>query len=321
MSSLLNHSTRKKRKFESLEFRISSLDERLWRKLEALTLLLLLPHRRGRAFSSTPEIPTLYSFLQPSIFALKRAPPPSSSLQSHSDLPTPPPETRTPDHIAALETALHKSLITHNTDAAWKSFKTVTGTSAFPSKSLTNSLIAHLSSLGNTHNLKRAFATTVYVVDKNPGYLEFKTVGFVLDAMKCANTAAPAFALVKCMFKNRFFLPFSVLGNVLVEISRENGNFVAFLRVSEENCRIALDEKLEFLKPGLAACNAALEGCCRELESLSDAEKAVETIAVLGVGPDESSSGFLAHLYALKGGFRFSDKRVFRSSLINGHVK
>ncbi|XP_050119393.1 pentatricopeptide repeat-containing protein At1g69290-like [Malus sylvestris] len=255
---------------------------------------------RGRAFSSTPEIPTLYSFLQPSIFALKRAPPPSSSLQSHSDLPTPPPETLTPDHIAALETALHKSLITHKIDAAWKSFKTVTGTSAFPSKSLTNSLITHLSSLGDTHNLKRAFATTVYVVDKNPGYLEFKTVGFVLDAMKCANTAAPAFALVKCMFKNRFFLPFSVLGNVLVEISREN---------------------VGLFEPGLAACNAALEGCCRELESLSDAEKAVETIAVLGIGPDESSSGFLAHLYALKGGFRFSDKRVFRSSLINGYVK
>lgn len=74
----------------------------------------------------------------------------------------------------------------------------------------------------------------------------------------------------------------------------------------------------------MAACNAALEGCCRELESLSDAEKAVETIAVLGVGPDESSFGFLAHLYALKGleekteleglmgGCGFSDKRVFR---------
>ncbi|XP_048440924.1 pentatricopeptide repeat-containing protein At1g69290 [Pyrus x bretschneideri] len=304
----------------------------MWRKLEALTHVL--PHRRGRAFSSTPEIPTLYSFLQPSIFSLKRDPPPSSSLQSHGDLPTPPPKTLSPDHIAALETALHKSLITHDTDEAWKSFKTFTGTSAFPSKSLTNSLITHLSSLGDVHNLKRAFATTVYVVEKNPGFLEFKTVGVVLDAMKCANTAAPAFALVKCMFKNRFFLPFSVWGSVLVEISRKNGNFVAFLRVFEENCRIALDEKLEFMKPGLAACNAALEGCCRELESVSDAEKVVETMAVLGVRPDESSFGFLAYLYALKGleekiteleglmgGFGFSDKRMFRSSLIKGYVK
>ncbi|XP_068327544.1 pentatricopeptide repeat-containing protein At1g69290 [Pyrus communis] len=304
----------------------------MWRKLEALTHLL--PHRRGRAFSSTPEIPTLYSFLQPSIFALKRDPPHSSSLQSHGDLPTPPPRTLSPDHIAALETALHKSLITHDTDEAWKSFKTFTGTSAFPSKSLTNSLITHLSSLGDVHNLKRAFATTVYVVEKNPGFLEFKTVGVVLDAMKCANTAAPAFALVKCMFKNRFFLPFSVWGSVLVDISRKNGNFVAFLRVFEENCRIALDEKLEFMKPGLAACNAALEGCCRELESVSDAEKVVETMAVLGVRPDESSFGFLAYLYALKGleekiteleglmgGFGFLDKRMFRSSLIKGYVK
>ncbi|KAM1517782.1 hypothetical protein ACFX1X_021181 [Malus domestica] len=304
----------------------------MWRKLKALTHLL--PHRRGRAFSSTPEIPTLYSFLQPSIFALKRDPPPSSSLQSHGDLPTPPPKTLSPDHIAALETALHKSLVTHDTDEAWKSFKTFTGTSAFPSKSLTNSLITHLSSLGDIHNLKRAFASTVYVVEKNPGILEFKTVGIVLDAMKCANTAAPAFALVKCMFKNRFFLPFSVWGSVLVEISRKNGNFVAFLRVFEENCRIALDEKLEFMKPGLAACNAALEGCCRELESVRDAEKVVETMAVLGVRPDESSFGFLAYLYALKGleekiteleglmgGFGFSDKRMFRSSLIKGYVK
>ncbi|ONI30994.1 hypothetical protein PRUPE_1G286800 [Prunus persica] len=296
----------------------------MWRK--ALTLL---PHR---PFSSTPEIPTLYSFLQPSVFALKRDLPPSQ--KSHSDLPTPPPKTLAPDHITTLEATLHKSLITHNTDEAWKSFKTLTGSSAFPSKSLTNSLITHLSSLGDIHNLKRAFATVVYVVEKNPGFLDFETVGTLLDAMKCANTAAPAFALIKSVFKNRFFLPFSVWGNVLIEISRKNGNFVAFLRVFEENCRIALDEKLESMKPDLAACNAALEGCCRELESVSDAEKVVETMAVLGVRPDESSFGFLAYLYALKGleekiteleglmgGFGFSNKRVFQSNLINGYVK
>ncbi|PRQ40649.1 putative pentatricopeptide [Rosa chinensis] len=295
----------------------------MWRK--AFTLL------QRRPFSSSPEIPTLYSFLQPSIFALKN--PPSSS-SSHSDLPTSPPKTLTPDHVTTLQTTLHKSLLTHNTDEAWKSFKSLTGSSVFPSKSLTNSLITHLASLGDIHNLKRAFASVVYVVEKSPELLEFETVGSVLGAMKCANTAAPAFALIQCMFKNRFFLPFSVWGSVVVEISRKNGNFAAFLRVFEENCRVALDEKMEFMKPDLAACNAALEGCCCELESVSGAEKVVETMAVLGVRPDESSFGFLAYLYALKGlgekiseleglmgGFGFSDKRVFRNNLINGYVK
>ncbi|KAK9935028.1 hypothetical protein M0R45_022144 [Rubus argutus] len=263
----------------------------MWRK--ALTVL------PRRAFSCTPEIPTLYSFLQPSIFALKRDPS-SPSSQSHSDLPTPPPKTLTLEHITTLETTLHKSLLTHNTDEAWKSFKVLTGCSAFPSKSLTNSLIAHLASLGDIHNLKRAFASVVYVVEKSPEILDLETVGSVLGAMKCANTAAPAFALIKCLFKNR----------------------------------IALDEKLEFMKPDLAACNAALEGCCCELISVSDAEKVVETMAVLGVRPDESSFGFLAYLYALKGledkitelealmgGFGFSNKRLFQNNLINGYVK
>ncbi|KAM5567386.1 pentatricopeptide repeat-containing protein [Rosa sericea] len=295
----------------------------MWRK--AFTLL------QRRPFSSSPEIPTLYSFLQPSIFALKN--PPSSS-SSHSDLPTSPPKTLTPDHVTTLQTTLHKSLLTHNTDEAWKSFKSLTGSSVFPSKSLTNSLITHLASLGDIHNLKRAFASVVYVVEKSPELLEFETVGSVLGAMKCANTAAPAFALIQCMFKNRFFLPFSVWGSVVVEISRKNGNFAAFLRVFEENCRVALDEKMEFMKPDLAACNAALEGCCCELESVSGAEKVVETMAVLVVRPDESSFGFLAYLYALKGlgekiseleglmgGFGFLDKRVFRNNLINGYVK
>ncbi|XP_004297237.1 PREDICTED: pentatricopeptide repeat-containing protein At1g69290-like [Fragaria vesca subsp. vesca] len=292
----------------------------MWRK--AFTLL------KRRPYSSSPEIPTLYSFLQPSIFALKTPP------STHSDLPTPPPKTLSPDHVTTLETILHKSLLTHNTDEAWKSFKSLTGSSVFPSKSLTNSMITHLASLGEIHNLKRAFASVVYVVEKSPELLEFETVGSVLGAMNCANTAAPAFALIQCMFKNRFFLPFSVWGSVVVEISRRNGNFGAFLRVFEENCRVALEEKMEVMKPDLAACNAALEGCCCELESVSGAEKVVETMVGLGVRPDECSFGFLAYLYALKGlgekiseleglmgGFGFSDRRVFRNNLINGYVK
>ncbi|KAB1206744.1 hypothetical protein CJ030_MR6G024327 [Morella rubra] len=293
----------------------------MWRK--AISLL------QQRPFSSTPEIPTLYSFLQPSIFALKKTPQSQPSATQN-----PPQQALTSDHITTLETTLHHSLLTSDTDEAWKSFKTLTGNSAFPSKAVTNSLITHLSSLNDIHNLKRAFASVVYIMDKNPKLLDFETLGKLLDSMKCANTAAPAFALVNCMFKNRFFVPFGLWGNALVEISKKNSNFVAFLRVFNENCRIALDEKLDFMKPDLTACNAALEGCCRELESSSDAESVVETMSVLGIRPDESSFGSLAYLYALKGRvekiieleglmneFGFSNKRVFFGNLISGYVK
>ncbi|KAG2706964.1 hypothetical protein I3843_05G115200 [Carya illinoinensis] len=282
-----------------------------------------------RPFSSTPEIPSLYSFLQPSIFALKKtpSPPPPAS-------PDQPPRALTPDHIATLEANLHQSLLTSNTDEAWKSFKTLTSNTVFPSKSLTNSLITHLSSLNDIHNLKRAFASVVYLIEKKPQLLDFETLGNLLSGMKCANTAAPAFALIKCMLKNRYFVPFGLWGSALVEISRKNGNFVAFLRVFEENCRISLDEKLDFMKPDLPACNAALEGCCRELESVSDAENVVETMSVLGIRPDESSFGSLAYLYALKGlgekiieleglmdGFGFSNKSAFFINLVSGYIK
>ncbi|KAH7516083.1 hypothetical protein FEM48_Zijuj10G0097200 [Ziziphus jujuba var. spinosa] len=281
---------------------------RMWKKTFSW-----LPIRR---FSSTPEIPTLYSFLQHSIYALKRDPSSSSSPPT-TKLPTSTPKTLTQDHITSVDTTIQNSVLTNHTDEAWKSFKILTGSSAFPSKSTTNFLIAHLSSLKDVHNLKRAFPSVIYVVEKNPG---------LLDSFNCANTAAPAFALIKCMFKNRFFLPFSVWGNVLVEISGKNGNFSAFLRVFEENCRIALDEKLDFMKPDLVACNAAPEGCCRQLESVDDSEKVVETMSVLGVRPDQLSFGYLAYLYALKGleekiselenlmvGFEFSEERVFQS--------
>ncbi|KAJ7943344.1 Pentatricopeptide repeat [Quillaja saponaria] len=291
----------------------------------------VLSFLQRRPFSSIPEIPNLYSFLQPSIFSLKRNP--SSSPQAHQ-LPTPPPKTLTPDHITNLQTSLQKSLLTSDTDESWKSFKTLTSNLAFPSKSLTNSLITHLSSHKDVHNLKRAFASVVYLIEKNPQLLDFETVETVLNSMKRANTAAPAFALIRCMFKNRFFIPFSVWGNVLVEISRKNGNLIAFLRIFEENCKIALDEKLEYMKPDLAACNAALEGCCCDLESVSNAENVIETMAILDVRPDELSFGLLAYLFALKGlkekineledllsGFGFLNKKMFYSNLISGYVK
>ncbi|KAJ9174162.1 hypothetical protein P3X46_017220 [Hevea brasiliensis] len=288
-----------------------------------------------RFFSSTSENPTLYSFLQPSVFALKKSPAASTvPTGTFPDPPIPTPRTLSLDCINTLESTIHKSVLTGDTDVAWKSFKSLTANSAFPSKPLTNSLITHLSSPGDTLNLKRAFAAVVYVMEKNPELLDFETVQMVLRSMKCANTAAPAFALVKCMFKNRYFVPFGLWGGLLVEISRKSGQFVAFLRVFEESCRIAIDEKLDFMKPDLVACNVALECCCRKLESVTDAENVIETMSVLVIRPDEWSFGFLGYLYALKGlkdkinelkglmdGFCFSNKRLFYSNLIIGYVK
>ncbi|XVF03194.1 hypothetical protein REPUB_Repub04eG0240500 [Reevesia pubescens] len=259
----------------------------MWRK--AVSSILHRPF----SSSSTSEIPTLYSFLQPSVFALK-----PNQNQDSTNSQT---KTLTKDQKTTLETTLEKSLITQNTDEAWKSFRALTNSSTFPNKPLTNSLITHLSSLKDTHNLKRAFASVVFVIEKDPKLLSFETVITLLSSMNFANTAAPAFALIKCLFKNRYFIPFGLWGDLLLDISRKNGSFVPFLKVFEECCRIAIDEKLNYMKPDLAACNAALECCCYELKSVSDAEKVVETMSVLGVRPDELSFGFLSYLYALKG--------------------
>ncbi|KAJ4838383.1 hypothetical protein Tsubulata_020532, partial [Turnera subulata] len=285
--------------------------------------------------SSAPETPppTLYSFLQPTIFAITNTTPPPTTTAS-----TPPQRQQqsllTQDHIATLESTLHRSLLADDTDEAWKSFKSLTSSSTFPSKSLTNSLIAHLSSLPDTHNLKRAFASAVFCIRNNPRLLDFDTLHSLLASMNRANAAAPAFSLLNCMLTHRFFMPFSLWGPILVDISRKNGSLLAFLRVFRECCRIAVDEKLEFMKPDVAACNAALEASCRELESLAEAETVIQTMAVLGVRPDELSFGFLAYLYALKGRndkilelkdlvarFGFSNTPILSANLISGYVK
>ncbi|KAL1828858.1 hypothetical protein ACET3Z_007270 [Daucus carota] len=294
--------------------------------------------RRGfiaaRKFSSSSqsEIPTLYSFLQPSIFALRRPDPPSSDPPKAQD--ENPPRTLSQDSQATLESTLKKSLLSSNTDEAWKSFKTLTNGSAYPSKVLTNSLITHLCLISDTHNLKRAFASIVFLLEKNPRLLDCQSVETLLNSMNTANTAAPAFELVKCMFKNRYFVPCKVWSNVLIDLSRKSGSFKAFVKVFNENCRIAKEEKLDYMTPDLVACNAALEGCCRGLESVADAENVVETMSVFRVCPDETSFGFLAYVYALKGlekkiaeleglvsGFGFTDMRVFFCNLISGYVK
>lgn len=191
-----------------------------------------------------------------------------------------------------------------------------------------------MSSHKDTHNLKRAFASAIFVAERKPDLLNFETIKTLLEALKNANSAAPAFALVKCMLKNRFFAPFSLWGDILVKISRESKNLGVFLQVFNENCRVVIDEKIDCMRPNLSACNAALEGCCRDLESVSDAESVIETMAILKVRPDETSFGLLAYLYALKGlkekiielegfmsKFDFVYRGTFIRNLISGYVK
>ncbi|GAA0156332.1 hypothetical protein LIER_13850 [Lithospermum erythrorhizon] len=298
----------------------------MWRRR---TFNLLNHQILKKQFSSQP----LYSFLQPSLFSLRtQTPTPPTTT------PTPtPPYPHTPlTHLqkSNLETNLETFLTTQQTDEAWKSFKALTNSSCFPSKVLANSLIKYLALLDDGLNIKRAFVSAVYLIEKNPSLLENETIVTILDRLKNSGMITPAFALVKCMFKNRFFVPFDVWGGVLIDICRKNGSFVPFLRVFSENCRVCVEEKLGFMIPDVGSCNAALEGCCRELESVSDADKVVETMSVLGVRPDELTFGLLGYLYALKGlekkiielevlmsKFGCSSKVTFASNVIHGYLK
>ncbi|ESQ28354.1 hypothetical protein EUTSA_v10018264mg [Eutrema salsugineum] len=240
---------------------------------------------------------------------------------------------------SSFESSLRHSLTAHDTDQAWKAFRSFAAASSLPDKLLLNSLITHMSSFhaGDTslrHRLKRAFVSAAYVIEKDPILLEFETLRTLLESMKLAKAAAPALALVECMFKNRYFVPFDLWGHLIIDICRENGTLAAFLKVFRESCRISVDEKLDFMKPDLVASNAALEACCWQMESVADAENVMESMAVLGVKPDESSFGFLAYLYARKGlrekiseledamdGFGFASRRILYSNMISGYVK
>ncbi|CAN7040213.1 unnamed protein product [Brassica rapa subsp. trilocularis] len=239
---------------------------------------------------------------------------------------------------SSFESSLRNSLTSHDSDQAWKLFRSFAAASSLPDKPLLNSLITHLSSSlhagGDTllrHRLKRAFVSAAYVIEKDPTFLEFDTLLTLLQSMKLAKAASPALALVECMFKNRFFVPFDLWGGLVIDICRENGTLASFLKVFKESCRLSTDEKLDYMKPGLEACNAALEACCLQMESLTDAESVIELMAVMGVKPDESTFGFLAYLYARKGLkekikeleslMDGGSKRVLYSNLISGYAK
>ncbi|KAJ0242820.1 Pentatricopeptide repeat-containing protein [Hirschfeldia incana] len=247
------------------------------------------------------------------------------------------PKTLTQLQRSSFESSLHTSLTTHDTEQAWKLFRSFAASSSLPDKPLLNSLITHLSSPllhgDNTpplkHRLKRAFVSAAYVIEKDPTFLESDTLLTLFQSMKLARAASPALALVNCMFKNRFFVPFHLWGSLIIDTCRESGTLLPFLKVFKESCRLSIDENLDYMKPNLEASNAALEACCLELESLPDAEDVIELMDVMGVKPDESTFGFLAYLYARKGLKEkikslidvSTCKRVLYSNMISGYVK
>ncbi|CAL9166230.1 unnamed protein product [Musa hybrid cultivar] len=291
--------------------------------------------------SSYPEIPTLYSFLQPSIFAIRTTKGPQNPPPSPSPSPSPsstslssPGKTLTPEDTAALESDLLSALRSSRTDDAWKSFKSLASLPRLPRPDAADALVAHLASLRDRHNLKRAFAAAVFLLERRPGTLSIASLEALLRAMDSANTPAPALALVRSMLKNRVFPPFAAWGSSLIRITRRNGCFDAFLRVFEESCRLVLDETVEPMKPDMASCNEVLDGCCRELGSVAAAERVVEIMSTMGMSPDLQSFGSLAFLYASKGlesriveldklmdALGFSDKMIVLKNLISGYVK
>ncbi|CAA6653520.1 unnamed protein product [Spirodela intermedia] len=136
------------------------------------------------------------------------------------------------------------------------------------------------------------------------------------------------------MFKNRCFAPFHAWGEVLLRLARKNGAFDKFLIIFEENCRIAMAERITSMKPDLGACNETLEGCCRELGSVADAERILEIMSAMDVRQDSRTFGALAYLYASKGlnnriieleklisGVGISDRTVIYSNLVRGYLK
>ncbi|KAG0490836.1 hypothetical protein HPP92_007699 [Vanilla planifolia] len=178
------------------------------------------------AAKSNSEIPVLYSFLQPSIFALRKDPNPSPPPH-----PSPRKAPRSPDS-SSLETALESSLLSNDAEEAWRTFKTLTSHSHIPSPQLTASLITHLCSLGDRLSLKRAFAAALFLLEKNPGSLSFEALETLFSTLDSANSPAPAISLVKAMLKNRFLRP-SLYGATVCFASPVDmaalGLFLAFL--------------------------------------------------------------------------------------------
>uniref|UniRef100_A0A0D9V6M5 At1g68980-like TPR repeats domain-containing protein n=1 Tax=Leersia perrieri TaxID=77586 RepID=A0A0D9V6M5_9ORYZ len=315
------------------------------RALLRLRLRLPLPITT-RAFSpSSPssgphEIPTVYSFLQPSVFAPRPKPHPP---------PPPPPTPPAPKPLpagdaVALEDELLAAVSEDRSDDAWLAFRSLAAASLSPSPSTAGALVTHLAAAAAAHHrlgLKRAFTAAVFLLEKSPHAdpVPEAALQAVFTSLAAAGSAAPALALVRALLRCGRRLPaFSAWGSPLIELTRADmAAFAAFLKVFDEACKQVVAEKspsaAAVMRPDLASCNAVLGGCCRLLGSVTDAERVLEIMSAIGVSPDMHSFGCLAFLYAWRGvpsrvdeldklldALGFSKKSFFKN-LISGYLK
>lgn len=299
--------------------------------------------------SSEPhEIPTIYSFLQPSIFAPR---PRSQPPQPPPPPPPPPPGAHDPARrktlpvadAAAVESDLLAAVSEGRSDDAWLAFKSLAAASCSPSPHAAAALVSHLAAPAGQHRLglKRAFAAAVFLLEKSPhaAPVPEPALEALFSAFVAAGSAAPAVALARAMLRCGRRLPaFSVWGHPLIELTRTDpGAFAAFLTLFDEACKLVVEEKspaeAAAMRPDRAACNSVLSGCCRGLGSLADAERVLETMSAVGVSPDVESFGCLAFLYAWRGvpsrvdeldtlfdALGFSKKGFFKN-LVRGYLK
>ncbi|KAK3165672.1 hypothetical protein QOZ80_1AG0036220 [Eleusine coracana subsp. coracana] len=299
------------------------------------------PVSSSSSSSSEPnEIPTVYSFLQPSIFAPRPKPQPQPPPPAPPHDPAPRKSLAASD-VAALEDDLLAAVADDRSDDAWLAFKTLAAASSSLSPPVAAALVSHHAAAQHRLGLKRAFAAAVFLLEKSPhaAPLPEAALGALFSALAAAGSVAPALALARAMLGSGRRLPaFAMWGHPLIELTHADASaFAAFLKVFDEACKLVVGEKSPAaaagMRPDLASCNAVLAGCCRSLGSAVDAERVLETMSAVGVSPDVESFGCLAFLYAWRGvpsrvdeldklldALGFSKKGFFKN-LVGGHLK
>jgi hypothetical protein len=263
------------------------------RALLRLRLHLPLTARPVSSSSSSSEpneIPTVYSFPQSSIFALRPKPQPLPPPRAPAHDPAPR-KTLAVSDTAALEADLLAAVAEDRSDDAWLAFKSLAAASNSHSPAAAAALISHLAAAQHRLGLKRAFAAAVFLLEKSPhaAPVPQPALGTLFSALAAAGSVTLALALARAMLRCRRRLPaFSVWGQPLIEFTRPDASaFAAFLKVFDEACKLMVGEKspteAAAMCPDLTACNAVLAGCCRNLGSVVDAERALETISAVGL--------------------------------------
>ncbi|XP_048564825.1 pentatricopeptide repeat-containing protein At1g69290-like [Triticum urartu] len=309
------------------------------RRLLSLPLRARPPSSSSSSSGGTHEIPTLYSFLQPNIFAPRPRPQPPPP-QPHPS-PDPAPKALPVADAVALEESLLAAVAEGRSDDAWLAFKSLAAASLSPSPPAAAALVSHLVADNHRLGLKRAFAAAVFLLEKSPhaSPLLEAALGALFSSLAASGSAAPALALARALLGCGRRLPaFSAWGLPLIDLTRaDTASFAAFLKVFEEACKLMAEEKspavVAVMRPDLAACNAVLDGCCRRLGSVADAEKVLEIMPAVGVSPDVESFGHLAFLYAWRAvpsrvdeldklleALGFSKKGFFKN-LVSGYLK